>query len=512
MVMKFYSCVVSGFRMKEVLVEVDLSNQIPAFVLVGMASSMTQESRERVRAGITNSGFEWPGRKITANLVPADLPKWGSHFELPMAMGIVLAEKSQDDARKECLGSFPRILAFGQISLSGEIHGCGFGALVAHWMRNEALPYDAVICAEADALELRRELAGGDGNHARILGVADLGAAVKAAEAARQQPRRSIAGPALGSVAGDAPSRADYSSLAGVEGEPMAVMAGLAALADPSLHLLLSGPQGMGKSMVASAIVDARGALSGDERIALRLVRQALGGESGDERRRPAVFLQSTVSRAALEGSVLANGQAFPGEVSRAHGGILVMDEFLEFRRDVLESLRQPMEEGIIRLQRARLRAELPACFQLIATTNLCPCGAWMGRRGRVCRCTDAALLGYQRRLSGPLMDRFPLMVTLGVGAPSAAPPKAFGKPDKWESMVAGARDLLRHAAPAGGIGILLPPGDHSRRGAGSLYRVAAAVAALQGRRAATAADVELAYALRCPPALFNKNSVPMRR
>ena len=168
--------------------------------------------------------------------------------------------------------------------------------------------------------------------------------------------------------------------------------------------------------MAARALAPAAGPLEPRSAAELATVCRALGlALPRPQDPRPVMFLQSSATKAALEGAITAHGPVVPGELSRAHGGVLVMDELLECRRDTIECLRQPLEEGLIRLQRARHRALLPARFQLVATTNLCPCGLWLAEHS-LCSCGDAALAGYQRKLSGPILDRFSMIVLTGQG------------------------------------------------------------------------------------------------
>ena len=486
MVTKLYTCVLSAFQFRSVLVETDLSPQLPSFQLVGLASSMTQESRERVRAAVCNSGYEWPGRKITINLVTEDLPKWGSSYELPMAMSIVLSAWDQKEV-------WPRFFAFGELSLSGEIRPSRVGPALRQWLKKElksSSRYDLLIGHPED---LGNYLDWG--TSAQVFSVTTLKDAITQMLPFLKKWTGSQDSPTVRDMQQTKDSKATKSLalLESVEGEPLAVLAALVALTWDRHHLLLAGPHGVGKSMIARAISEAQGSVDQTEYIERTFIEQALGMDRSGIQKRPAVFLQSTMTRAALEGSVLKNGQALPGELSRAHGGLLVMDEFLEFRRDVLECLRQPMEEGCIRLQRAQYRAQLPARFQLIATTNLCPCGHWGSLRQR-CRCRDMALQSYHRKLSGPLLDRFDLIVVLGGGEnwlkivqteKLRALVKRLIDPRDWEERLTDARQVAMSLVSSNSdlaIHQELNSANVSRRGRAKIAAVTRTLALLDGQ------------------------------
>jgi len=366
MVVKIETCAIAVFQFRSVTVETDLSPQLPSFSLVGMASSMTQESRERVRAAVCNSGFEWPGRKITINLVPADLPKWGSHFELPMALSLILASVDREDP-------WPSIFAFGELSLSGDIRPSRLGPALGAWLREQHTSVHVVVAHPQDLSSWNAS----EFKHMVLIPALSLreAAAVLLKYSKRWKPLATPENEAGKRLVLQSEEKLDLTLLSAVEEEPLAVLSALVALANDRHHLLLAGAHGVGKSMIARAISEAQGGCNLKEVAERGFVDQAFGGSTTLFGQKPVVFLQATMTRAALEGSVQRNGQALPGELSRAHGGLLVMDEFLEFRRDALECLRQPMEEGFVRLQRAQFRAQLPSRFQLIATTNLCPCG-----------------------------------------------------------------------------------------------------------------------------------------
>ena len=410
MVFTIQSCALVGLDPYAVVCEVDLSRQLPNFTLVGLPSSMTQESRERIRSAVTNSGFDWPARKITINMLPASLPKWGSHFELGMALGIL-------GVSNELSAAFT-IFAVGELSLAGEIRPCGWLSAIGPWLKKMGAQVRAqtgepmlVIAHEKDikqvsfgALDL--------GATCELVGVRDLAGAYAAVLEASGRLGQAGAKADLYELPVQTLSATPLATLARVQNEPLAVAAALVAIAGRH-HALFAGPHGMGKSMLIRAICEAHRPLD-EMQAAERATTLTMFGDPGVAGlENPAVYLQTSISRAALEGALLNSGQVLPGEMTRAHLGILVADELLEFRRDVIEALRQPLEERIVRLQRAKFRAALPAHFQFLASTNLCPCGLW-GQNRRPCRCRKPQRDTYQLKLSGPIMDRFDLAVMVG--------------------------------------------------------------------------------------------------
>lgn len=413
MVFAVHSCALVGLEPHSVLCEVDLAMQLPTFTLVGLPSSVTQESRERIRAAVVNSGFEWPARKVTINLLPAQLPKWGSHFELAMALGVLGA--SWD-------GPMPlNVFALGELSLSGAVKPCDWVLAIGEWLLKTAqLILEKghepmlVIAHENDI----KQLLAFDSRLSELCELAGVGSLADASRAMLEAhsriksngPQKTRAKLAI------AKAQSDLTTLSQVQDEPLATIAALTAVAGGH-HCLFAGPHGMGKSMLIRAICEAMAPLS-DQYSALRFAMLRTFGEQfavwdNTRHTKPTVHLQSSISRAALEGSLLNSGQVLPGELTRAHLGTLVIDELLEFKRDVIEAFRQPLDEGIVRLQRAKFRTALPSKFQLLASTNLCPCG-YFGVDRRDCRCTASKRSAYQLKLSGPLMDRFDMMVVLG--------------------------------------------------------------------------------------------------
>lgn len=539
MVFSVQSCALLGIEPHPVLCEVDLSNQLPTFTLVGLPSSLTQESRERIRAAVVNSGLDWPARKITVNLLPANLPKWGSHFELAMALGVLGAAAENREMPVN-------VFAVGELSLSGHLRACGWLSTVARWLLESArrtlqnVGEPLVLLAHPDDVRQLLAVAPELAHACELCPVETLQASFAALLEARvrlkQTPRLRAVPPEPSPPIGVEPS---LKTLAEVQGEPLGVLAALVAIARPH-HCLFVGQHGMGKSMLLRAIAEASKPLSDDERRA----RQGFLGMFGEyftangDFPRPTVYLQTSVSRAALEGALLNSGQLLPGELTRAHLGLLVADELLEFHRDVIECLRQPLEEGIVRLQRAKFRTILPASFQFLASTNLCPCGYFATERHE-CRCGKVRLLDYLRKLSGPLADRFDLIVLIGTGRDGVKRPTrerddanirrvtvpvdlearvaALLDPSSWESRLArvwGTQpdravpgNALEHGATAQSgasptalvavdVGSGAGDGQPSRRGRQKLISVGRTIAALLDEEPALA-HVRMAQLLR---------------
>jgi len=380
-----------GLAAPAVAVEVHLAGGLPSVTLVGLPDTEVKEARDRVRAAIVNSGFDFPARRITINLAPADLPKESGRFDLPIALGI-LAASGQLPADRLDDHEFA-----GELSLSGELR--------------------PVRGALAMALAADREQGGTAGPRAFVLPTAS------AAEAALVRPDGIFAAPSLLAVCAhlrdDAPlptvaattpddDGADaVPDLAEVRGQAQ-VKRALEIAAAGGHSLLMSGPPGSGKSMLAARLPGLLPPLPNDAALESAAVL-SLAGQF-----RPAAFGRRsyrsphhTASAVALVGG---GGTPRPGEISLAHHGILFLDELPEFDRRVLESLREPLESGRIHISRAARQAEFPARFQLVAAMNPCPCGHHGAASGR-CRCTPDQIARYRGKLSGPLLDRIDLCV-----------------------------------------------------------------------------------------------------
>ncbi|OHX17478.1 ATP-dependent protease [Chromobacterium amazonense] len=373
-----------GMQAPEVAVEVHLANGLPAFNIVGLPEAEVKESRERVRAAIQTSGFEFPARRITVNLAPADLPKDSGRFDLPIAIGILQASgqiKCDDITRYEFAG---------ELALGGELRPVR-GALAMACQCHAAgrafvLPADSA--AEAAVAE-----------GARIYGVASLLQAC--AYLNGLQPLEPVAAPAFGMLP-------NYPDLADVKGQSVA--RGALEIAAAGGHsLLLMGPPGTGKSMLASRLPGLLPPLSAEEALESAAVQSlaSQGFRAASWRARPFRAPHHTASAVALVGG---GSDPRPGEISLAHHGVLFLDELPEFDRKVLEVLREPLESGVIHISRAARQASFPARFQLVAAMNPCPCGYHGHPSGR-CHCTPEQVARYRGKISGPLLDRIDLHV-----------------------------------------------------------------------------------------------------
>ncbi len=392
-----------------VTVEVHLANGLPTFAIVGLADTEVRESRDRVRAALANAGFDFPPGHVTVNLAPADLPKESGRFDLPIALGI-LAASGQLPAADLDDYEFA-----GELSLSGELRPvraalamsaalqCGEGArrrgfILPRMNAAEAALIPGACIFPADSL---------------LQVVAHFAGKTPETRLARYVPTPATMG------------SAGIPDFADVRGQVQARRA--VEIAAAGTHsLLMVGPPGAGKSMLAARLPGILPPMTDEEALQSAAVQSIAGNFSEQRwRQRPFRAPHHTASAVALVGG---GGMPRPGEISLAHHGVLFLDELPEFDRKVLEVLREPLESGHITISRAARQTDFPCRFQLIAAMNPCPCG-YRGHPKRSCRCSPDAVARYQARISGPLLDRIDMQLTVPAINTDALSGAADGEP-----------------------------------------------------------------------------------